>query len=589
MKSYKLYFAILSIALFASCHDENLQEIHPPDIEQLESRAIYDDYMEWDNTYNLNYKYQSNAIQTLTVPWAGGQSHAAGIPEEWTDSNLDHTDPKQRLYSRENGWELIYNNLLKHDQGNKYFALYNKYTGKIRFFLYQMGATSTSNSSASFIGIRIRNSSLLNFTFSDPRAMDYRSDETIYIYSPECKFAQALQGTPIGNLYLLPGIPYQSNNWFGFEFECAYDESIPQGSEFNLNFWAENIYITKTEGESVGSITGNISTTYTNTPSYDFELNLNNPSSTTILQNVNNSGTILGDKIEKEVNKNDSFFTGLWNKLKSEVPSIATQGIKTGITSLFTSGISTLTGVAGKLLNSVLGLGNNQTMNSLSEVKLKTNATLALTSTTSNPIAGWGDINSLQVPGTGTSNLYNEKLGVWNIATTPTTKVDLYSTSYFDSSSSIPMAINPNKIPYEWETEYDIKLQPIDIIVNPVLLQEFTIQNVHKDLVFTSEVENINGNQSPYGLYNDIKLYMGNSANSTLVKVYNPPIQLNQYNSDTSFNELWNEQIDSLAGKLYCRVYFELKHKTTNEIIGHSKYFKVNAIKGEHTHRDLVL
>lgn len=588
MRNYKLYITVLGVALFASCEDK-LQEIITTNVSQIKSRAVYDNYVEWDNTSTINYKYGNETTKTFTVPWAAGQAQSAGIPSDWFDSNLDSSNPKQRMYSHENGWEMVYSNLLTSDQNRKYFALYNKYTGKMRFFLHEISSSSSSNSSSSFIGIQVTNSSLLNFTYSDPQAMDYRPTATSYIYAPRCDFASAMQASPIGDLYPLSGVPYQTNNWYGLEFECAYDDSAQQGSTMNLNFWAENVYITKTEGESIGNIVGNISTTYSNTPSFDIKLNFNTPSSTTVVQSVNNSGTILGDKIEKEVNKNNSFFTGLWNKLKAEVPSIAAQGIKAGINSLLTGGASQLVSVAGKLLNSALGLGNNQTMTSLSEVKLKTDATLTLTSTTTNPIAGWGNIKELPIPGIASSALYNQKLGVWNVSTSPTVKVDLYSTSYFDSSSSVPTAINPNKIPYEWETEYDIKLQTVEIKVNPILLEEFTVQNVHKELVFTSQVKNITGTSSPYGLYNDTQLYTWQSTSYIMAKEYNPSIQLNGYDSNTSFNKPWDNEINTLTGNLYCRIYFELKHNTTSEIIGYSKYFKVNVVKGTHTHRDLII
>lgn len=181
MKSYKLYFTILSIALFASCQDENLQEIIPTTTNLVESRAVYDNYVEWDNTSTLNYKYGSDVIKTFTVPWAAGQAQSAGVPSDWFDSNLNSSNPKQRIYSHANGWEMVYSNLLTSDQNRKYFALYNKYTGIMRFFFYEIASSSGSNSSSSFISVQVTNSSLLNFTHSDPQAMDYRPTATSYI------------------------------------------------------------------------------------------------------------------------------------------------------------------------------------------------------------------------------------------------------------------------------------------------------------------------------------------------------------------------------------------------------------------------
>ena len=275
MKSHILYITILSIALFTSCENEKLQEVIETNVNQIESRATYDNYVEWDNTTTINYKYGSEAIKTLTVPWAPGQAQAAGIPSDWFDSNIESSNPKQRIYSRANGWELVYSNLLISDQNRKYFALYNKYTGKIRFFFYEIASAAGPSSSSSFIGVQVTNSSLLNFTHSDPQPMDYRPTATSYIYAPKCDFAAAMQASPMGSLYPLNGEPYQYGNWYGMEFECAYDDSAPLGSGMYFKLWAENVYLTKTEGESIGNIIGNISTTNSNNPSFNFNLNFN--------------------------------------------------------------------------------------------------------------------------------------------------------------------------------------------------------------------------------------------------------------------------------------------------------------------------
>ena len=74
MKSYKYYITLLSIVSLFSCQDEYLQEIIPTTTDLVESRAVYDNYVEWDNTSTLNYKYGSEVIKTLTVPWAAGQA-----------------------------------------------------------------------------------------------------------------------------------------------------------------------------------------------------------------------------------------------------------------------------------------------------------------------------------------------------------------------------------------------------------------------------------------------------------------------------------------------------------------------------------
>ena len=45
--------------------------------------------------------------------------------------------------------------------------------------------------------------------------------------------------------------------------------------------------------------------------------------------------------------------------------------------------------------------------------------------------------------------------------------------------------------------------------------------------------------------------------------------------------------MQQIENNMYCRVSFELKHKTTSKVVGFSKYFKVDAIKGMQVHTDL--
>jgi hypothetical protein len=176
-------------------------------------------------------------------------------------------DPKKRTYSQANGWEMVYSNLLEMGASNKYFALYNKYTGKLRMFFYALNNSSSSNSSATFAGFQVQGSSLLNFTYSNPKTMDYKPSVATYVFAPKCDFGKALDQNSISeDTYLLPGIPYASNNWYGLELECAYDETTSTTNSLAIKLWAADITISESEGESIGDITGNISTTYSNVP-----------------------------------------------------------------------------------------------------------------------------------------------------------------------------------------------------------------------------------------------------------------------------------------------------------------------------------
>lgn len=578
-------FLLLSLVFF-SCQDNDL-DYDIKNIENNGTRALYDNgYVEWDNTYYLSYKLGNDELKTniLPVPWASGSSHSMGIPDDWFDRNLTDSDSSKRAYSHENGWEMVYSNLLEKGASNKYFALYNKYTGKLRMFFYALNASSSSNNSATFSGFQVKGSSILNFTYSDPQPMSYEPSVATYVFAPKCNFATANSG----NSGLLPGVTYAGNNWYGLELECAYDETTSVTNSLAIKLWAANITITKSEGEAIGDITGNISTTYSNVPSFDLALNIDK--SVSVTETVNNGGLILGDKVAKKIQSGNSFFSGLINKIKTELPSIATKGIEEGVKSLFTGGASTLTELGGRLVNSIFGFGNTETMTSLSEVKLKSNATISLDATSTTAAPGWGEIKDLPLPGYGESlALYNKKLGVWNIRTAPTIRVDMNTTSYFNNSGIAPAAIIVGQIPVDWEAKFNMSLQPIDLVINPEVLNEFTLHNFKSDIVFTNGLNGVSVNPQPYGLYNDLQLYMGATTNAIPIVERHGTIELNGYDPETSFEQSWLDKLEEISDYVYCRVSFELRHKTKSKVIGFSKYFRVNAIKGTHSHVDTYI
>ena len=79
---------------------------------------------------------------------------------------------------------------------------------------------------------------------------------------------------------------------------------------------------------------------------------------------------------------------------------------------------------------------------------------------------------------------------------------------------------------------------------------------------------------------------MGASATGIPIVERHGDIELNGYDPETSFEQPWLDKIEQVSENVYCRVSFELKHKTTSGTIGFSKYFRVNAIKGSHSHVD---
>ena len=196
----------------------------------------------------------------------------------------------------------------------------------------------------------------------------------------------------------------------------------------------------------------------------------------------------------------------------------------------------------------------------------------------------------MPLPGYGESLvLYNKKLGVWNIRTAPTIQVDMNTTSYFNNSGIAPAAIIIGQIPVDWEAKFNMSLQPIDLVINPEVLNEFTLHNLKGDIVFANGLNGVSVNPQPYGLYNDLQLYMGATTNAIPIVESHGTIELNGYDPETSFEQSWLDKLEEISNYVYCRVSFELRHKTNSKVIGFSKYFRVNPIKGTHSHVDTYI
>ena len=583
-----LIIAALFMGILSSCQQDDMEQmVNKPNTNDTATRALYDQgYVEWDNTLYLTYKYGSDIEKKLPIPWAANNSQTKGIPNEWLDANAENPNASLRAYSHANGWEMVYCNLLDPSQRNKYFALYNKYTGIMRFFLYVTENYSGSSSNRAFIGTQVENTSLLNFTESIPQPMDVnRNAYTSYFYTPTCSLG-GTQTQGNDNEIQVPALSYLEKNWYGTEFECSYDSNPSASSQMNLKLWSADVTITKTDGNATGEIKGNITTTYSSSsPAFNLNIIQNKSCNATITQTVESGTSTAGDKIEKGVKNNDSFFTELREELKEKLPS----DIQGGVKALCSQGASRIAKSASELICSIIGVGNSSTQNDLNEEKQKSTYKIKLSGV--NTLAtDFGSIKGLPIPGTGSSStLYNNKLGVWNLSTAPTVKVDLFSKAYFYKKKTNQSSDHYDlyNTPYNWQTKYQVSLNPVNIVVNPILLTDFTVQNKKTELVMTNKVTNTEREKIPYRILNGLNLYqIDNSCFD--INENHPDMQINPYSSTTSFAQPWQRELDLLNdNNLYCKVSFELKKKTTGEIYSYSKYFKVNVVKGTQKHQDI--
>lgn len=565
---------LISFLLFG-CEDSALLEPQPPN-DAILTKAAYDSgYVEWDNVDHLTYKLGSDVVKDdLSIPWEPGSANAVGIPKDWVDDNLRNADSGKRAYSKANGWELVYCNLLDKAQRNKYFALYNKNLGVLRVFFYSFEASSGYGTSSTFIGLAVTgSSSLLNFSFDYPLPMDQRQT------APTTFF------TPSGMLWgdQAQGVGYKANTWYAMEVECAYEASSQSANRLMFRLWAATITKSQSTGSSTGTINGNIVTTYSNNP--NFSLTINADKTSNVQVSYNTAKDELGSKIEAGVNKGDSFFKGIWSNLKKDVPSIVSKGIKEGLSAIFSSGGSFITKAVGKLANAIFG-GGTTPMQATSKVDLGIQSTLKVSTESTQTVVGWGDINPIPLPGSGQpTSLFNEKLGVWNLANIPVVYVDMNTTAYFYPPELVP---NPER-PRAYELGFSYTLIPATLSINPAVLSRFTVQNAKHELVYSSTVYNVQAPSEPYGLISDKRLY---KSYDTSFRLVNPLEDFHggEYNPDTSFERDWYWGLTYFNTKLIlCRVSFDLVPKNGGKTYSFSKYFVVNGVKRNHYHKEATI
>lgn len=538
-------------------------------------KAYYD--LDWDGTEHLEYKLGSTT-GGLTVPWAIGSTLGMGVPSEWID--FPNPSTEERAYSHHNGWELVYSNLADPEQDKKLFALYNKYTGILRIFFCEIDYRYYDVPGFIYGGIQVNGSNLLNFAFENPLPMDVSpsSGNTTYVFMPASNFFGGLTG-----------VWYMSHNWYGMEVECAYDANAAPTSSMDYNIWFATTTIMGAEDSAMKYVAGNVSATYTGSNSWNFVIKPQEQTAM-VTKDAQYAGWLIGKEIAEKAGGRDKVekqkYTQLWEALAAEMPSLQTSEIVSGVESLFTKGAPALADLGGRLLNSAVGMGNTETISPLSMVKVRSAAAIGILPVGTGERAGKEMLAGLALPGGAEpSALYNERLGVWNLATAPQVHVDQFSICKYNSSAN-----TPNTKPTSWETRYDLRLQPVELVLNPAIkdiFEELPNDSITQDLVFTDALEDVTPTPSPYGLNNGNLIYASDNPRLVTLKETMPDIKISSFNPDTSFASLWDDKIKNVKETMYCRVAFKLKHKTTGQVIGFSKYFKVNAVKGTHTHNDL--
>lgn len=559
IKIYSLFFIVLFIAAsFSSCSDQ----IDDYSSESLKISPVlkssFDGYFEWDRVNSIQTKnpYTSTPI-TLTLPWTKGSTQNIGIPSNWLDANAEDVTYSERYYSREKGWELVYSNLHL-NTSSKYFAIYNKYTGILRFFLYEISNGSGYGTTASFWGIATdKPTSLFNFTTG------FATGQSLLVQGPSQIITP--KGTFTGTNY--SGIGYKDNNWYGIELECAYDPSITQnsGHNFYIKGWGVNKITLTGNATTTGSITGTLKTTAPNSSGLNLSLSDMFNKSASVSSMIIDDKALpeqVGKKLDEGIKKNDSFSKGLWNNIKSNASKWISTGLQAGaekgIAAILSGGGSAIGDAIGGFVNSLIG-GKSQ--ESITKVDLSINSTTKISLEGETPLVGWGAISALPVPGS-TSNvndmpLYNKNLGVWNLQETPVVTVNMYTATTW--------------LPISYYCQYKYVLNTPKIVLNPEIASKFDIKNTKFDLAMTSSVVSTWGVTSvePAALINNIEYYKTmNNSYSFKSKIMKAETASYEYGIYTCKN-------------VTVRVSFDLVDKNNSNIVySFSKYFSVQPQKG---------
>lgn len=369
---------------------------------------------------------------TILVPWANGS--VKGFSSDiWYD------------YKINDGWNLIYNVFNTSSlPANPWFALYNKYRGLLRIYVYVTTngfTTSTYMTSGLNLAPNAVSSSMLNYIGQD--IVDVTANQpTISKVEP----TQLATGA-----------------WYASQYEIAYDPKIATSTfqQLGLNWtlkWT-SIANVKLQGDEVGTLNGTLST-----PASGFDIGGNlfqgALEATGLTTFINNVGKV------------DPQRPGYKNGLG--LPEVAFNAIKDGLT-------SGLNGVVKNLFSAVFGGSSANTQ----EVNLTLNAKINLNGSISesgafipDPGLGFG------IPGISNSQSaagyipqFNNPMGIYNLSSRPIINLHTIKTKITDETGTY----------YEYNNVYNVNASSVNYLWNPAVINQqtagATITNIQTQVV----------------------------------------------------------------------------------------------------------
>jgi hypothetical protein len=180
--------------------------------------------------------------ETATVMPSGGGGNP--VPMPW-NSGTTSIDPNiVSDYKMVDGWEMVWNTFepttLLNDPGyTYYFALYNKYRGQLRIYLWKY----SSPLATSYLthGLKLYGS-------TSSTMLNYNINEIIDLASNQTGFQQAMNQQ----------LTTSGGTWLVYQYEIAYDPGIGSSSFANAGLTSDSYFANVTSVNLNGNLTGSI-------------------------------------------------------------------------------------------------------------------------------------------------------------------------------------------------------------------------------------------------------------------------------------------------------------------------------------------
>lgn len=483
------------IFLFSGCSDEQLLNDDLTVIASSLTRAAIDTRdFEWENLRYVEFKDNSNNTRILPAPWVPGSGMNLGVPKHFIDYDFDENS-SQNLYSKSNGWQLLYHNLDLIGDPYKYLVLYNKYTGVARaFFLSMAGSNAVTNSNSTFIGFRVNGySSLLNYTSIYNFDSSKKFPNSVFISSPTKPFVMT-QGTTIDNF----GVGFEIERWYAAEIEFAYDPTLSGENTLDIQITALQSSLSYAQGNFVGEIEGSIVTKASEPSSISLDLSNLSTTAYNLSMDENNVKTTFEKKAE-----DTSFLERMRKGASKWISDAFNKSAKELINGVFSMGSSAIVDAFGSLASSFISTEEKTQMN---KVDLGVDGRLEIKTETITPTNGWGHVLNLPTKGENNIKIYPGNLGVWALSETPKFGSKFEIIGYYQEPDPFKRIIKAECKADLFQTNFP------QIILNPDLENDYVITDIRTNICFEDNYLNEKGITEIFGNHNSKDLYSSVSA-----------------------------------------------------------------------------